>query len=225
MTEENITRVKLEKMSFAELSHLADAYGIDVPEDLDRRFLIAELLEISEEDVEISEDMIISSANVSEIEKKGEISFVLPKNYNETQITCVLRNPVWLFVFWNMGESDVQLLKSLGEYSLNLRICSYDNPEDTIPAEAFEIKTVETSQEQYVLLPPNKKYVKIELVYSTETTGKVLAFSNLVSIPQGSKLVNDLQSGIDADFSPLVKLSDINTIISKQYSNHRHSFS
>ena len=53
MSDEVITRNYLEKLSFSELSRLADNYGIDVPENLDRRFLIAELLEINEENEEI----------------------------------------------------------------------------------------------------------------------------------------------------------------------------
>ena len=217
MSDEVITRNYLEKLSFSELSRLADNYGIDVPENLDRRFLIAELLEINEENEEISEDMIISSNN----EDSKEV-FVFPKNYNETQIDCVLRNPVWLFIFWNI--SDNALLKKTGDYNLMLRICSFEDEEAKIPDEAFEINAVEKSQEQYFLLPAGKKYIKVELLYSVEGKVNVLAFTPLIKIPQGSKLVNDLQSGFDSEFQPLVQLSDINTVITKQYTYHRHSF-
>ena len=219
MSDEVITRNYLEKLSFSELSRLADNYGIDVPENLDRRFLIAELLELNEENEEISEDMIISSNN----EDSKEV-FVFPKNYNETQIDCVLRNPVWLFIFWNISDSDNSLLKKTGDYNLMLRICSFEDEEAKIPDEAFEINAVEKSQEQYFLLPAGKKYIKVELLYSVEGKVNVLAFTPLIKIPQGSKLVNDLQSGFDSEFQPLVQLSDINTVITKQYTYHRHSF-
>ena len=219
MSDEVITRNYLEKLSFSELSRLADNYGIDVPENLDRRFLIAELMEINEENKEISEDMIISSNN----EDSKEV-FVFPKNYNETQIDCVLRNPVWLFIFWNISDSDNALLKKTGDYNLMLRICSFEDEEAKIPDEAFEINAVEKSQEQYFLLPAGKKYIKVELLYSVEGKVNVLAFTPLIKIPQGSKLVNDLQSGFDSEFQPLVQLSDINTVITKQYTYHRHSF-
>lgn len=218
MSEEVMTRAYLENLSFSELSRLADNYGIDVPENLDRRFLIGELLELNEENEEISDDMIISS------ESSSDKAFVLPKNYNETQVSCVLRNPGWLFVFWNISDSDSLMLKSVHDYSLKLRICSYSDIKDSAPEEAFEIQTVDNAQEQYILLPAGKKNVKVELVYTTETVGKVLAFSNTVIIPQGSDLVTNLQAGIDADFNPLIKLSDINKIITQQYTNHRHSF-
>ena len=219
MSDEVITRNYLEKLSFSELSRLADNYGIDVPENLDRRFLIAELLELNEENEEISEDMIISSNN----DDSKEV-FVFPKNYNETQIDCVLRNPVWLFIFWNISDSDNALLKKTGDYNLMLRICSFEDEEAKIPDEAFEINAVEKSQEQYFLLPAGKKYIKVELLYSVDGKVNVLAFTPLIKIPQGSKLVNDLQSGFDSEFQPLVKLSDINTVITKQYTYHRHSF-
>ena len=48
MNEEPMNRASLEKLSFSDLVQLADEYGVDVPEDLDRRFLIAELLELFE---------------------------------------------------------------------------------------------------------------------------------------------------------------------------------
>ena len=40
MSETILTRADLEKLSLSQLSRLADEYGIDVPENLDRRFLI-----------------------------------------------------------------------------------------------------------------------------------------------------------------------------------------
>lgn len=218
MKEEKINRPYLETLSFSDLVELADEYGVDVPVDLDRRFLIAELLELSEESNNLDDEMIIE-------EDSDNQSLVLPKNYNETQISGVLRNPAWLFVFWNISESDNLKLKDMPGCSLKLRICSLANSKDTVPEEAFEIQTSLENQEQYVLLPQGKKYIKVELVYVTPTTGKVLAFSPVISIPQGSSLVNNLQFGQDTDFFPIVELSGIKNILTEQYKNHRHSFS
>jgi len=221
MNEEIINRAYLETLSFGELIHLADEYGLDVPENLDRRFLIAELMEMAEEyQNNEDEEMIISSD-----EEKSQEEETLPKNYNESQVSCVLRNPVWLFVFWNMSESDSLMLKKLGNYSLMLRICFFQNSDDSVPDEAFEVQASTESQEQYVLIPSGKKYVKVELVYTTASAGKVLAFSPVIRIPQGSKLVSDSELGFSAEFNELVKLSDIQTVLSEQYKNHRHSFS
>ena len=75
MDEKQISRAYLETLSFSYLSALADRFGIDVPLDLDRRFLIAELLEINEELNQSQEEMIVSPKADSE-----EKEFKLPKN-------------------------------------------------------------------------------------------------------------------------------------------------
>ena len=218
MNEEPINRASLEKLSFSDLVQLADEYGVDVPEDLDRRFLIAELLELAEESNNKEDEMVIAS-------ESDEQPLVFSGNFNETQVSCVLRNPAWLFVFWNLNNNDSAKIEENPDSCLKLRICSLADPKDTKPEEAFEVQTPSQSQEQYVLLPKGKKYIKVELICVTAGAGEVLAFSPVISIPQGSSLVNDLQPGRDVDFSPVIELSGMKEIITEQYKNHRHSFS
>ena len=76
MNEEKITRAYLETLSFSDLSILADEYGVEVPENLNRNFLIAELLELAEDASGTAENMIIASE-----EESCEI-VDLPQNYN-----------------------------------------------------------------------------------------------------------------------------------------------
>lgn len=219
MKQETINRAYLETLSFSDLVNLADEYGVDVPVDLDRRFLIAELLELASESDDSDDEMIINSSD------GDDQTLLLPKNYNETQISAVLRNPAWLFVFWNVSEADSLKIKETPGSSLKLRICSLSDPKDPKPEEAFEVQTPTESQEQYVLLPKGKKYIKVELVFVTPTSGQVLAFSPVITIPQGSSLVNNEDFIHEAEFSEIAKLSGINEILTEQYKNHRHSFS
>ena len=219
MNEDTINRASLEKLSFSDLVQLADEYGVDVPEDLDRRFLIAELLELAEESNNIDDEMIIAA------ESDNPQSTVLNGNFNETQVSCVLRNPAWLFVFWNLNDNDAARINENPACSLKLRICLYSDIKDSKPDEAFEVQTPSQSQEQYVLIPKGTKYIKVELVCVTAGAGEIIAFSPIVSIPQGSSLVNDLQPGREEDFSPVIELSGIRELITEQYKNHRHSFS
>ena len=218
MNEEPITRASLEKLSFSDLVQLADEYGVDVPEDLDRRFLIAELLELAEESNHREDEMIIAT------EADDQQPLVLNGNFNETQVSCVLRNPAWLFVFWNLNDNDYSRVSDNPSGSLKLRICSFNDPKDTKPEEAFEVQTPSQSQEQYVLLPKGKKFIKVELIYVSGGNGEVIAFSPLVAVPQGASLVNDLQPGREEDFSPVIELSGIKELLIEQYKNHRHSF-
>ena len=123
MNEDTINRASLEKLSFSDLVQLADEYGVDVPEDLDRRFLIAELLELAEESNNREDEMIIAS------ESDDQQPLVLNGNFNETQVSCVLRNPAWLFVFWNLNSNDLSKFELNNISSINLNFsfsgCSF----------------------------------------------------------------------------------------------------
>lgn len=217
MNEEKITRAYLETLSFSDLSNLADEYGVEVPENLNRNFLIAELLELAEDASGTAENMIIASE-----EESGEI-VDLPQNYNETQISCILRNPIWGFVFWNISDADSLQIKD-EETSLLLRICSFNSKDDLKPVEVLEVQASTTSQEQYILLPTEKKYIRVELLLARYATQSVLAFSPLIEIPQGPKYVDEWQPGKEFDFSQIMKLSNVEDILLNQYKKHRNSF-
>ncbi len=217
MNEEKITRAYLETLSFSDLSNLADEYGVEVPENLNRNFLIAELLELAEDASGTAENMIIASE-----EESGEI-VDLPQNYNETQISCILRNPIWGFVFWNISDADSLQIKD-EETSLLLRICSFNSKDELKPVEVLEVQASTTSQEQYILLPTEKKYIRVELLLARYATQSVLAFSPLIEIPQGPKYVDEWQPGKEFDFSQIMKLSNVEDILLNQYKKHRNSF-
>ena len=60
MKKNTITRAYLESLPFSDLLALADTYGIDVPDNLNRRFLIGELLDVVKEAGNDSDDMIVT---------------------------------------------------------------------------------------------------------------------------------------------------------------------
>jgi hypothetical protein len=219
MDDEKITRAYLETLSFSDLKKLADEYGVDVPEDLDRRFLLCELLEIAEEtDKDKNAGMIIS------YEENVNQNTNLPEGYNETHISCVLRNPVWAFVFWDISDTDMNMLSALGDYSLSLRVCILVSETELVPQETFEIELPNGVNEQYVLIPSGKSFIRIELVYSSGSNREVLAFSPIVSVPRSSENVEKYQPGVENDFPPIIKLSGIEKILADQYTKYRHSF-
>ena len=219
MDDEVITRAYLETLSFSDLKKLADEYGVDVPEDLDRRFLLCELLEIAEETrQDKTAGMIIS------FENNTNQSTALPDGYNETQISCVLRNPVWAFVFWDISDTDMNMLAALPNYSLSLRVCILVSETELVPQESFEIELPNGVNEQYVLIPAGNNFIRIELVYTSGTNREVLAFSPVVSVPKGSENVEKYQPGVENDFPQIMKLSGIEKILADQYTKYRHSF-
>ena len=95
----SLTRSYLETLPSADLLSIADELGIDIPENLNRRFIIGELLEMAED---LNRETVLEPMN-EETDDIKPLS-VLPKTYNETQISIVLRNPVWAFVYWDMAK-------------------------------------------------------------------------------------------------------------------------
>jgi len=215
-----VDRGHIESLSFSDLVTLADEYGIDVPDDLDRQFLIAEIIEVLQEAGNADDDMMIA-APVSDNE------IVLPKNYNETQISAVFENPAWVFVFWNISEADKLMLKKR-VCTLSLRICSYESREQVEagekPVSTYEIQNLSSKQEQHVLLNTDYRFITIELVYTNASTGSVLACTPVVEIPEGAEYLNNIHPGTEPEFSEIIKLSGMNEILTDQYENHRQSF-
>jgi hypothetical protein len=79
--------------------------------------------------------------------------------------------------------------------------------------------------EQYVLIPAGKQFLRIELIYTSGAGREVLAFSSVVTVPKGSESVENIQPGIENGFSDIIKLSGIEKILTEHYKNYCHSFS
>ena len=147
------SRQQLEAMSTSQLIAFADKYGIDIPSDLDRRFIIGELLEAEEE--------FDSSEKKTEVQISDDdepVPDTLPKTYNNTCIDAVIRNPAWLFVFWDIKESDISALSQ--EFSFEsafLHISFFDSAESEKSDDSFDVKIPLEPNEQYIMIPGGKK--------------------------------------------------------------------
>ena len=180
MQNEILTRAYLETLSFSDLVTLADNYGIDVPENLDRSFLIGELIEVSEEfdRNEEESEMIVADEELVVSEEPNK----LPEFYNSTEVEVLLRNPAWAFVYWNISESDIQTLSKGFITQLMLRVCSFSEKDQQNPDDAFNIQISMNDREQYVLLPAGKQFFRIDLLCSIDDVVDILASSNIIPL-------------------------------------------
>jgi len=98
----------LESLSTAELAELAGRNGLDIPPNLERVFIIGELLEFERMDArwdghrrgEGGEggDM---ATDLSVGEPVGELK-ELPEQYGMSYIDVLIRDPLWVFAFWEV---------------------------------------------------------------------------------------------------------------------------
>ncbi|MBQ0166322.1 MAG: DUF4912 domain-containing protein [Treponema sp.] len=215
-----ITRSYLETLSTQELLSLADEYGIDIPEDLNRRFVIGELLEAAEE---------MNDHQPETMQEAGELpdQTELPATYNETTITAVLRNPVWCYVYWDIREADRESLSHSTSFaSLKLKISFFPEADAVKATESFEVSVSLTDKDQYVFIPNSENYFRIDLVAEYKNQpAKLLASSRVLTIPKGCAELEMGTAAMEAEVPPVLKLSGFPELIRSHYTNYRQSFS
>ena len=144
----NVTRSYLERLSTSDLISLADEYGIDIPEDLNRRFIIGELLEATEELNEDKKDTMHGDGVAPD-------GIELPESYNETTITAVMQNPVWCYVYWDFKAADKEKILHTPSFLTFVLKVTFFSEEEKV-TETFDINISPSCREQYVLLPSSE---------------------------------------------------------------------
>jgi hypothetical protein len=115
---EETKRAYLESLTTRELIRIADREGIDIPPDLERVFIIQELLENDRPE------------DLPEPEERSKLSPVpLPKQYNITYLEVLLRDPLWVFAFWEIKRHDKDFFENSGDFEgYCLRVSSVEPP-------------------------------------------------------------------------------------------------
>lgn len=212
-----VSRTYLESLSTADLISLADEYGIDIPENLNRRFIIGELLEAVEDAGEEKKETLQESDVLPEGSE-------LPTSYNETCITAVIRNPAWVYVYWDISSFDIEKLQQNHSFSsLSLKLSFFSRTDTEKTSDVFDISVSLKDREQYILLPTTNYSLRVDLVSEFKNQlPQVLAYSKTINLPQNLPQINT--KTLEQDISPIMELSGFKEIIKNHYLNHRESF-
>jgi hypothetical protein len=202
---DRITRAHLESLTTGDLITMADNLGVDIPVDLDRIFIIEELLEISSIDSDGSGD----PEPADMVDTVFVESVPLPKQYNITFIEVMIRDPLWAFVFWEIKSQEKEAFekaqdfdgyylkvipsgKSAGKEVFTVPV----KPEDTAWYLGLSENGASQSDHQYT----------IELCVSMSGEETVLAVSSPAKLPELPELpaAEKHRGGRE---SPLIRLS------------------
>lgn len=217
MEKTPLTRAYLETLSTNDLVELADENGIDIPEGLHRRLIIGELLEFAEDDHHDSAELVDADFTAS--------PDALPETYNETQISILLRDPGWVFVYWDFHSTLYTALTSNHRFeTFFIRINSLSASNPPAVTDFFDIEVGSSDRKWYVHLPGRDHACRVDL-YSRNTQEKeqLLAKSVELVIPPGG--VGETAYDPQRRFPPLVDLSGIDDLRKDHFRNHRQSFS
>ncbi|MDR1617553.1 MAG: DUF4912 domain-containing protein [Treponema sp.] len=180
MNVTRFTRVFLESLSTDELVKLADSHGIDIPPDLERIFIMDELLEIGSGD-EWGDDF------GTEGTLKGADDFLepvpIPVRYNITYIEVMMRDPLWAFVFWEIKSHDREIFEKSPDFDgYCLRVRSLEGVNDE--AGSFTVPVGSGDAAWYLGFPPAEGRYRVELCATWARGETALAVSRSFTLPK-----------------------------------------
>lgn len=219
MEKEPLSRAYLETLSTSDLVALADEIGIDIPEGLNRRFIIGELLEFSEEEDAPDSD------TVSLVDVEFDIvREILPETYNETLVTILLRDPGWLFVYWDFHTQLFSSVVANHQFeTFFLRVNTLSAAKPPVVTDYFDVEVGQHDRKWYVHLPGRDFACRVDLFARyAQDREQLIAKSNEQLMPSGGAGENVYDSR--RRNPPLVELSGINDLRKNHFRNHRQSF-
>ncbi|MDR2094704.1 MAG: DUF4912 domain-containing protein [Treponema sp.] len=176
MEEHRITKEYLESLTIGELTRMADAYNIDIPPDMERIFIIEELWDFFSEDEDAEEETAIPL--------QGEVRYIesvpLPKQYNITFIETILRDPLWVFAYWEVKNSEREKYEKDGEFEGYELLVEPLNRQD---GNAFTIQVGNDDHAWYLGFPPEGGRYRVKLCVLMEGQRLVLAVSRPFILP------------------------------------------
>jgi len=201
MGEIQLKKSYLESLPTDELNALAEDLGLDLPSDLNRVFVIQEILEASQQDDEADEDI----EDVSTVKVEKATFF-----YNKTYIEVLLRDPVWAFVFWEIKTSERESHEATpGFNGYQLRVVSL-HPGKGAEDESFSIDVDVMDRAWYVCFPSSKGWFKVELRMKKSKESLLLAETPPFKIPES---ITNLRHSIDTNpIAPILLLSGLDEL-------------
>lgn len=178
---ESLTQANLESLTTRELINLADIHGVDIPPGLDRIFIIEELLELAAYE-ETEEEYTEEPAG------KFPVSVVLPKQYNITFIDILVRDPLWIYAFWEIKGADRETLEKTPDFNgYFLKVSPWGR---AAPDEIFTVPLSPDDNARYLGFPPNdensgngRRSFKVELFAGRGSDEMMLAASDPFVLP------------------------------------------
>lgn len=145
-------------------------------------------------------------------ERIEEKVYQLPPYYNETRITLLVRDPYWLYTYWDLDAGiKAALIKDYGNWDhvpLSLRVRKEPESGGGQP-EFFNIPVSPQANNWYINVQPNRKYIVDLGYYSPSGEFITLASSNAVVTPRDcmSEVIDEEWMIIEEDFLRLYRLA------------------
>jgi hypothetical protein len=162
---------------------------VDIPPGVERVFIIEELLDLGNED----ED---GPGKVEEIPlRETELlePVLIPKQYNITYIDVLIRDPLWVFAFWEIKIADKDLYEKADDFEgYHLKVfplkekplpLAGGKKSSSGPDDPFVIPVGIEDSSWYIGFPPAGGRFRVEIGVTRGMEGMVLAASRPFKLP------------------------------------------
>jgi hypothetical protein len=178
MDQACLARPYLDSLTTRELARIADTCGIDIPPGLDRNFIIGELLDYARAEEENGEEL----AESPDYQETAPI----PRRYHITFIDVMIRDPLWVFVFWEVKEHDREIFEAEEGFSgYYLRVIPAGGP---VPKDwSFTVRVEPGDTARYLGFsdcPPRAGGFRVELRVVYGGGDELLALSGIFKLPR-----------------------------------------
>ncbi|HKK64240.1 MAG TPA: DUF4912 domain-containing protein [Clostridia bacterium] len=193
-----MTREKLQSLSEEQLQCIAKREGIYNHNDTQREKLVDLILEALEEDRDERELSNNSAMRLEhkkydilrdeEIDLLTQDEFPLPDTYTDTRIVLLLRDPHWVYVYWDVNRTQLDALKGEPFFDgLFLRVYEFngDTPEKSNINDFFDIPIGEADRSWYINLNRTGNDYYVDLRCRVMHKERLMAASNAVHSPRG----------------------------------------
>jgi hypothetical protein len=187
----------LHSMATDSLIEIARRLGLELPEGLERPFIIGEILDAQDDDQSGSVSGSLSTlSGVDSLPAEGqdgadeasqtESPRLFETRYNESSIQAILKDPAWAYLTWDLKEDEFRQTDETEGKTFTIRVLELASPLD--PAKNalswFDLTIAPEDGEWYVNLPEDGMSYIFELGSNTAHERKILARSNIVQTPR-----------------------------------------
>ncbi len=193
-----MTRERLQTLSGDVLRKIARREGIRNHENSSQEVLIDLILEALEEDRTERESNNNAAMRLEhkkydilmdeEIVLLSQDEYPLPEAYTDTRIVILLRDPLWIYAYWDINPVQQESLEEEPFYEgIFLRVYEFhgDSPDGNNVVEYFDIPVDEKDNSWYINLNHSGSDYCVEIRCRMMNKEKILAVSNTLHSPLG----------------------------------------
>ena len=216
MKKRKIKKSQLQSLATSDLIDLANTLELFVPPNFSRISLIKEILELDSELEYLPYNILKTLPLVDEVED-------LPISYGMTEIRLLLRDPMWLFAFWDINANKLEeLIKEDPLATIFLRVMSFKTEEDDTYYAFEDINVKKDERSLYIHTSINEEVTQVALMFKTKHKTEIMAKSNFIYMPR-KNIKNNLC--IDAScVSEIMELSGLKYLQQWHFQHYKGLF-